>query len=384
MFGAMRAARSRRLPTIYRLLHTHLPNVSGHFVSSRSCISTYYACAAIIKRNHDAVPLSSKAAGKRKAVTPSPQVPASQRRRTRGAAVPASPTGPDERDETPLPDRPNEKKARAFAKSTIVAKVGKPTPVATPVISCRMRGWLADREVDVWEPISRRPVLPGRNYTPLVRATDNDGLDASQLDNLRSALIDDCRLFTAIRLKVPFTAKGRLNLEMSDAQLEYHKEEWVSGKRHEGSPPDDPIRWSYKPGGVAGLREFKAPILRILPDIERWTGVKLRKGHDGCPYFGHHTGMSCNRDWRHCKRLFVERLERMATRCNHKHETVDMEVTLFLECIFQASIRQMDCGDDPTKKALQDKYKELLGLPLDVQLGNALCFLGIGGMGDRC
>lgn len=75
-----------------------------------------------------------------------------------------------------------------------------------------------------------------------VRATDNDELDANQLDNLRLALINDCRLFTAIRFKVPYTVKSRLNLEMFDAQLEYHKEEWISGKRHEGSPTDDPIK----------------------------------------------------------------------------------------------------------------------------------------------
>lgn len=83
----------------------------------------------------------NKAAGKKKAVTPSPQAPARQPRCTRGAAVPASPTGLDERDETPLPDNisPKKKKSRAFVKTIIVAKVGKHILIATPVIFNRIK-----------------------------------------------------------------------------------------------------------------------------------------------------------------------------------------------------------------------------------------------------
>lgn len=70
------------------------------------------------------------------------------------------------------------------------------------------------------------------------------------------------------------------------------------------------------------------------------------------------------------------RLKRMRDACNGKWLTIDTPKTIFLECILQECLRKMfvSKSDLDIKNALREKYKEFLGLPLDIHLKNPLTF----------
>ncbi|KLU83937.1 hypothetical protein MAPG_02986 [Magnaporthiopsis poae ATCC 64411] len=192
---------------------------------------------------------------------------------------------------------------------------------------------------------------------------------------LASTLVDDCRRYTAIRKKYPRLRADRLELQVSDRQLEYDLEEQRSGKWHEGrSPSDGNIKWGFRiTTRRPGLPEFRR-LASVIHDIETWSGATLPKSKDGCPYFAHALRMPCNWNWEVCYGLMLQRFNRMRWNCNRKHPTVDIAFTIYLECVFQVCVGRMDCQGDPTKLKLQAKYKEFLGLPLDVDSGNPLCF----------
>lgn len=90
----------------------------------------------------------------------------------------------------------------------------------------------------------------------------------------------------AIRKKYPHSRADRLELRVSDRQLEYDLEEQRSGKWHEGRPPaDDTIKWGFPiRTNPPGFRHVAIPIIQ---DIETWSGVTLPRSNDGCPYFAH-------------------------------------------------------------------------------------------------
>lgn len=45
-----------------------------------------------------------------------------------------------------------------------------------------MKSWINNEAVDIWEPIRRRPAVPGRNYTPLVAKHDHPKGESSGWD----------------------------------------------------------------------------------------------------------------------------------------------------------------------------------------------------------
>ncbi|KAL0936333.1 uncharacterized protein CTRU02_208548 [Colletotrichum truncatum] len=55
---------------------------------------------------------------------------------------------------------------------------------------------------------------------------------------LQEKLVHDCRRFTDLKLKVPWSKASRLRFELSPEQMRYLRDEWVSGKPH---PGDDTV-----------------------------------------------------------------------------------------------------------------------------------------------
>ncbi|EJT73192.1 hypothetical protein GGTG_10041 [Gaeumannomyces tritici R3-111a-1] len=74
----------------------------------------------------------------------------------------ASPS--DDEDRLAFGPRYNFKKAQRFAEQVDVDKARFET---TP-LSDRMRAWAMGEPIDIWEPISRQPAVPGRNFIPFV------------------------------------------------------------------------------------------------------------------------------------------------------------------------------------------------------------------------
>nr|XP_036579828.1 uncharacterized protein CTRU02_10304 [Colletotrichum truncatum]KAF6787508.1 hypothetical protein CTRU02_10304 [Colletotrichum truncatum] len=176
---------------------------------------------------------------------------------------------------------------------------------------------------------------------------------------LQEKLVHDCRRFTDLKLKVPWSKASRLRFELSPEQMRYLRDEWVSGKPH---PGDDTV----------------GDVKAIVKEIEDWTGVDLIKSEDGCAYFAHVDTLPRDWSWETCGRLMTERYWRMRNGCNKKHNTVDTSTTLYLECVYQACVNIMVVqNSDPDRRAkaeAQAQYGEFLGLPLAVEYHNPLNF----------
>lgn len=203
-----------------------------------------------------------------------------------------------------------------------------------------------------------------------------------ELEQIKRDLVEDCRQLSAIRMKVPRSCKARLGPQLSQEQLAYLKEEWVSGKLRPGSPTAEPPRYASQshPGHMGMLSEWddrRPHIIQIIEEIEQWTGIELPRAYDGCPYFAHPDTMPQNWNWPNCFRLMICRTGRMANWCNRKWPTEETPITIFLECIFQVCVGGMiiDANDTDTKRIMRAKYAEFLGLPLDIVFGNPLTFV---------
>lgn len=205
------------------------------------------------------------------------------------------------------------------------------------------------------------------------------------LESIQRPMLQECRRLRTIRMKVPYSKKGRCGLQMSAEQLSYLKEEWISGEFHPGNPEP----W------VGGLQQgrnrqfFKInkedrwseleidSMLRIVDEIEAWTNVRLLR-QNGCPYFAHPETLPSSWNWKQCQILLELRLCRMKQFCNKWWLTVDTAATLFLECIFQVSVNGMvfssESPDFEEKAALRLKYSEFLRLPLHIEPHNPLTF----------
>lgn len=108
------------------------------------------------------------------------------------------------------------------------------------------------------------------------------------------------------------------------------------------------------------------------------TGVRLPRGEDGCPSFGHPSTMPADWSWKTCTLVMVRRWGVMKWGCNKRWKTMDTPTTIYLECCFQACVGRMVVSDDgpeaEMKRELQRKYTEFLGLPLGVENYNPLTF----------
>ncbi|KAG9258639.1 uncharacterized protein F5Z01DRAFT_632713 [Emericellopsis atlantica] len=217
----------------------------------------------------------------------------------------------------------------------------------------------------------------------LADAGDNDARIG--LSCLETRTIRDCRELAAIRRKLPYKGSARMRLDMSHEQLEYFREEWRSGKLHPGTPSPVQLQWIPAPRS-ADIKAFtgswiqnRESVRRIVAEIESWTGVKLPRSDDGCPYFGHIATKPKNWSWMQCFRLIVCRWRRMHDWCNGCWVTVDTVITIFLECIFQVCVRKMTILDGDLlvdmKRSRKAKYAEFLGLPLNVEIRDPLNFV---------
>lgn len=205
--------------------------------------------------------------------------------------------------------------------------------------------------------------------------------EIDELKQLQRQLLADCRQLAAIRRQLPHTRKSRMQLRVSPEQLDYLREEWMSGKLRQGSQTARPPFYFI---GIAEINsctssewEARRPRINIIVDeIEQWTGVNLLRAPDGCPYFAHPDTMPSDWSWYSCLRLMVCRFVRMRDRCNQYWPTVDSPITIFLECIFQVCVGRMvvTAKDSEEKSNMHYKYAEFLGLPLDIDFNNPLTF----------
>ncbi|OBR04842.1 hypothetical protein CH63R_11545 [Colletotrichum higginsianum IMI 349063] len=195
---------------------------------------------------------------------------------------------------------------------------------------------------------------------------------------LQSKLVRDCRRFTDITLKVPWSKTARLNLDISPAQMQYLRDEWIAGKPHPGDVtvfkrPYYGI-WAYQSDWLSYVEKTKI----IVTEIEEWTGVELIRSDDGCAYFAHPETLPDDWSWKNCGRLMNNRFDRMRIQCNKRHETVDSPTTIYLECVYQACVNVMVVKDsDPEREAklqVQARYAEFFGLPLAIENHNPLTF----------
>ncbi|KAH7129774.1 hypothetical protein B0J13DRAFT_610892 [Dactylonectria estremocensis] len=198
-----------------------------------------------------------------------------------------------------------------------------------------------------------------------------------EIEALQGQLVTDCTRFSQIRMKAGWTRAKRSGKSMSQEQFEYHKEEWISGKLHPGSPTQPSRQYTWFEASHGWPTAERGCIDRIVGEIEAWTGVDLPRRH-GCPFFGHPTTMPLDWDWHLAYRLMYNVLAKMRRHCNKFWLTEDTIITVFLECIFQVCVRKMFINDDDKnvdkKKRLQDKYAEFLGLPLHIDIHNPLTF----------
>lgn len=204
-----------------------------------------------------------------------------------------------------------------------------------------------------------------------------DPIACKELEALEATAVNDFNRLAHIRRKVPFKVSSRLNFRVSRRQYEYLKEEWVSGKLHPGTPHSTNFV-ADTPYSTTSLENQWPRVKHIAEEFQAWTGVTL-PSRAGCPYFLHSSTMPALWDWKMCHGLVGERLAVMTIWCNGKWVTVDDEVTIYLECIFQVCIRKMVVKDeDPEaslKRQLQSEYAEFLGLPLSRGKCNHLSFV---------
>lgn len=221
-----------------------------------------------------------------------------------------------------------------------------------------------------------------REYEALEqRIKSGNGSALHQLAALQCDIVKKCRQYTDIRTKVPYRKDHRMRMKIDSKQLEYLKEEWVSGKLHPGSQQQFIRRWIHTSGKritCGWSTSQRATITRIVCEIEEWTGIQLPK-YDGCPYFAHEGARPENWSWVTTYILADERLQRMTTACNRKWPTIDNAMTIFLEMIFQVCVGRMvidnDDQDFENKMKLQGEYREFLGLPLVLDYHNPLCLV---------
>ncbi|KAG5749114.1 hypothetical protein H9Q70_008207 [Fusarium xylarioides] len=204
-------------------------------------------------------------------------------------------------------------------------------------------------------------------------------IDQEDLGLRQMKLIADCRRFTYIRCKIPPGNIKRGDLILSPDQLNYFKEEWISGKAHPGSSAKTPQR-RYRTGRLTENPRWTMPIRQIksiVLEIERWTNVSLPR-YQGCPFFGHPDCVPTDWRWETCYTMMFNRRQIMQQYCNRRWETADSIETLYLECVFQVCVGQMviltDDPDFESKVAMKTKYSEFLGLPLDIEHRNPLTF----------
>lgn len=201
--------------------------------------------------------------------------------------------------------------------------------------------------------------------------------ETRELEQIRQKLVADCNELATIRRKVPYKRKTRMELQVSPEQIEYLKEEWVSGKLRPNSPAQPLPRytdWLSCPP-VQEEWETQMPyILQIIEEIEDFTGVCLPRGSDGCPFFAHPDTMPSDWNWQICVGFMAFKTMRLTLACNAKWTTEDTPLTIFLECIFQVSVGCMVIlAEDPdSKRDLRSKYAEFLGLPLVIRFCNPL------------
>lgn len=203
-------------------------------------------------------------------------------------------------------------------------------------------------------------------------AQRGDAEAKQRLEALQKELVEKFRLLTQVVRKIPHDRLSRLRVKFPQGASEYLKEEWRTGRPHQDHPPRAVACQTAPPV----LPDWLIP---RIGEIEEWTKHPLPKSSvDGCPYFLHEDTMPSEWCWAQFYSLMSYRWIRMDTYCNEEFDTDDTVWTLVLECILQACLRKMvilDTDIDAVRKReMQEKYADLLHLPLTLEARNLLTF----------
>lgn len=215
----------------------------------------------------------------------------------------------------------------------------------------------------------------------------NSAAARDELQRLETELVLKCHLANLIRMKMPYRMGTRLlaRQHLTQEMYDYLMEEWVSGKLHPGSnwipkytclERDMVTKESHSLSNVCPWTQQEVDRIKsTIASIEEYTRVILPRSR-GCPVFVNLATAPQTWSWTTAGLLCSRSLKTMEIWCNRHWETVDTAETIFLECIFQVSVRKMVISDnDPLgdmKRFHQSKYEELLGLPLVVGKRNGL------------
>ncbi|SPO01612.1 uncharacterized protein DNG_04286, partial [Cephalotrichum gorgonifer] len=208
---------------------------------------------------------------------------------------------------------------------------------------------------------------------PRIQQGDTEAIQ--QREAARRRLLEDFHNLTEVVRKIPRNKSVRLRVRIGKKAYRYVRRQLRKGRPHQvhsltSKPKQSIFRYLCPPR--------PSWLIPIIEEIERWTGVSLPRGRDGCPYFLHQATMDNNWNWDEFYTLVHSRLGVMQHWCNKDFATIDTIWTLMLECILLACLEGMVVLDnDPDakrKRAMKEKYAEFLHLPLTFETRNLLCF----------
>ncbi|KAF3765331.1 hypothetical protein M406DRAFT_67786 [Cryphonectria parasitica EP155] len=129
----------------------------------------------------------------------------------------------------------------------------------------------------------------------MIRIKSGDGSARRVLAKLEKRMIEDCRHLTDARIKAGWPRKSCTGLNISEDEMAYFEEEWVSSQLH----PDSSVTFDRGYSGREGRvwsKDEKARVLQVVEETEEWTGVNLPM-HQGCSYFAHSDTLPSDWSW---------------------------------------------------------------------------------------
>jgi hypothetical protein len=200
---------------------------------------------------------------------------------------------------------------------------------------------------------------------------------------LQRNLMSFCDELSAVRSLVPYTRDGRLDMEISTAEIDELLQMFKSAKLP--TNVNSPLPRRYLENDISRNTwpsNELARIKAIIREIEKEFRVELPRSDDKCPYFGLPDTMPDDWSWRRAFGVVVARLFRMKQQCNGYWITIETPLTIFVEIIFIVCVRECTMNEDEDgviytaheRMQLRRKYCEFLHLPITVYALHPLCF----------
>jgi hypothetical protein len=200
---------------------------------------------------------------------------------------------------------------------------------------------------------------------------------------LQKNLMSFCDELSAVRTLVPYRRDGRLEMDISTAEIDDLLQMFKSAKLPTNAR--DPLPRMYLEYHISRntwLSDDLSRIKAIIREIQREFRVEFPLSDDKCPYFGFPDTMPDDWCWRRAFGLATDRLFRMKQQCNGYWITIETPLTIFVEIIFIVCVRECTMNEDEDglvytaheRMQLRLKYCEFLSLPITVYALHPLCF----------